>query len=174
MFSVQVSHSDCTEQSLPTVLLPFHTGHRKRKTEAPAVLVPKVYRLLPQGTELHGGKRNFWMYPLVIRWGHRRCWQIMCCYIRGTHRSARSVPKAEGTVQKWEIQSFPAVEVYCWEWPLQNGTEEGRDPWAKPNCCWLKQEREEASGWKKELLCTYGQGEARRPSPPVSVAVFLA
>lgn len=29
-------------------MLPFHTGHRKRKMETAVVLVPEVYKLLPQ------------------------------------------------------------------------------------------------------------------------------
>lgn len=93
-----------------------------------------------------------------------------------SERSARtSFPKVEGTVNKLEIQSFSSHGCVLlraapaeWHRVVWGPLEQTQLPLIKAGVG-----RGPQAG-KKELLCTYGQGYAGSPSPPMSVAVFLA
>lgn len=94
----------------------------------------------------------------------------------GSERSARtSFPKVEGTVNKLEIQSFSScgwvllrVAPAEWHRGVWGPLEQTQVPLTKAGVG-----RGPQAG-KKGLLCTYAQGYAGSPSPPTSVAMFLA
>lgn len=64
------------------------------------------------------------------------------------------------------------MEVYCWEWFLQNGTEECGDTWAKPSCHRLKQEGTGPWAGKGSALHLWARRSRQSLPSPVCGCVF--